>query len=65
MFPKIQCLDQVVYVHVGTERQVPIIRKVQRTVKFHQVRFIDRIVDLPVVMQRNAPRTLGLVLCAV
>ena len=58
---------------VGIQRQVPIVRKAQRTVDSHQVRFVDSIVDLPVVMQiehwvyvsRESPENFGGPACPV
>ena len=44
--PQSQCLDLWVRVHLGIQRQVQMIQKVQRTVEFQQARCMDRIIEI-------------------
>ena len=50
-----QDIGKIVDVPVATQRQVPTIQTVQKTVEVPQVQFLDRMVDVPFVMQRQVP----------
>ena len=46
-------IDRIVDVTVATQRQVPTIQTVLQTVENLQVQFLDRVVDMPIVVQHK------------
>ena len=50
---KERIIDRIVDVTVAMQRQVPTIWTVQQTVENRQVHFLDRVVDMPIVMQQK------------
>ena len=49
-----QCIDKADDMSGLMQRQIPLIQRVQKTVEVPRVQFIDRVVDDPAVMQRQA-----------
>ena len=49
-----QCIDKAEDMSGLMQRQIPLIQRVQKTVEVPRVQFIDRVVDDPAVMQRQA-----------
>ena len=45
---QLQCVDKVVYIPVVTQRLIPMVPSVLKTIEISQLQFIDKVVDFPV-----------------